>query len=47
MMRIRAFCGTAFLLAGELLKKGQLGPDIEKLKVIKPAQLELFGGGRQ
>lgn len=33
--------------AGELLKKGQLGPDIEKLKVIKPAQLELFGGGRQ
>jgi len=29
--------------AGELLQKGQLGPDIEKLKKIKPSQLELFG----
>jgi predicted ATPase len=29
--------------AGELLKKGQLGPDPKKLKAVKPEQLELFG----
>jgi hypothetical protein len=29
--------------AGELLKRGQLGPDPEKLKQVTAAQLELFG----
>lgn len=31
--------------AGELLKRGQLGPDPGKLKDVKPTQLDLFGSG--
>ena len=38
LMRDRLFT------AGELLKQGQLHPDLEAIRQIPPEQLELFGG---